>query len=206
MQAAPAPSDEMRYQLCVGDGTARLKLAETELTLSDEGIAYALDGRSGLRRFADLRGMRLQAVNGGPRAPWEALAELTFAAGRPLCVHSNGPWGKDDPQRDKAFIAFVEDLHRRLVTGGHDHVAFRRGIPEGRHNFLIGVALVAGVVFGGAGLMVLYIWLSGKARFLEVAGPLGGLGGFGFWIWNSVARSAPGTYDPRHLPRDVFPE
>jgi hypothetical protein len=206
MQAAPAPSDETRYQLCVGDGAARFKLVETELTLSDEGIAYRLDDRSGLRRFADLRSVRLQAVNQGQRSPWEAMAELTFAAGRPLFVHSNGPWGGDDRQLDKAFIAFVEDLHRRLVAGGHGHVAFRRGIPEGRHRFLIAVALVAAVVFGGAGLMVLYIWLSGKARFLEVAGPLGGLGGFGYWIWISVTRSAPGTYDPRQLPRDVFPE
>ena len=206
MQAAPAPSDETRYLLCVDNGTARFKLAETELTLGDEGIAYALDGRSGLRRFADLRGVRLQAVNRGQRAPWEALAELTFAAGLPLNVHSSGPWGGDDPQRDKAFVAFVEDLHGRLVAGGHGPIAFRRGIPEGRHRVLIGVALVAAVVFGGAGLMVLYIWLSGKARFLEVAGPLGGLGMFGFWIWISVVRSAPGSYDPRHLPRDVYPE
>lgn len=206
MQAAPAPSDETRYTLCVGDGAARLKLAETELTLSDEGIAYELDGRSGLRPFANLMSVRLQAVNGGPRAPWEAQAELIFSAGRPLFVHSSSRWGADDPQRDTDFIAFVEDLHRRLVAGGHGHVAFRRGITEGRYRFLIGVALVAAVVFGGAGLLVLYIGLSGKAGFFEVAAPLFGLGGFGFWIGNSVTRSAPGTYDPNHLPRDVFPE
>ncbi|CAH1681254.1 conserved hypothetical protein [Hyphomicrobiales bacterium] len=206
MQAAPAPADEMRYTLCVGNGTARLKLAETELTLNDEGIAYELDGRSGLRPFAKLLALRLQAVNGGPRAPWEALAELSFSGGRPLFVHSSSPWGVDDPQRDAVFIAFIEDLHRRLLAGGHGQVAFRRGIPEGRHRFLVGVALVAAILFGGAGLLVLYIWLSGKAGFLEVAGPLVGLGGFGFWIWNSVARTAPGSYDPGSLPRDILPE
>lgn len=206
MQAAPAPSDEMRYTLCVGDGAARLKVAEAELTLTDEGIAYELDGRSGLRSFAKLTGVRLQAVNGGPRSPWEALAELTFSSGRPLFVHSSGPWGVDDPQRDTVFIAFVEDLHRRLVAGGSAHITFRRGIPEGRHRFLIAVALIAAVIFGGAGLLVLYIGLSGKAGFFEIVGPLIGLGGFGFWIWGSVARSAPGSYDPSHLPRDVFPE
>ena len=206
MQAEPAPSNETRYTLCVGDGAARLKLAEAELTLSDDGIAYELDGRSGLRRFADLRSVRLQAVNGGPRSPWEALAEMTFAAGLPLVVHSSGAWGTDAPERDGIFIAFVEDLHRRLVAGGHGHVAFRRGIPEGRHRFLIVVALIAAVVFGGAGLMVLYIGLSGRAGFFEVIGPLIGVGGFGFWIWGSVVKSAPGSYDPRHLPRDVFPE
>ena len=54
--------------------------------------------------------------------------------------------------------------------------------------------------------LVLYIGLSGRAGFFEIAGPLFGLGGLGFWIWSSVARSAPGSYDPRHLPRDVFPE
>lgn len=206
MQAAPAPSDEMRYTLCVGDGAARLKLAETQLTLDDAGISYELDGRSGLRPFAKLTSVRLQAVNGGPRSPWEALAELSFSSGRPLFVHSSSPWGVDDPQRDTVFIAFVEELHRRLVASGPAHIAFRRGIPEGRHRFLVAVALFAAVIFGGAGLLVLYIGLSGKAGFFEVVGPLIGLGGFGFWIWGSVARSAPGSYDPRHLPRDVFPE
>lgn len=206
MQAEPAPSSETRYNLCVGDGAARLKLAETELTLSDDGIAYELDGRSGLRPFANLTSVRLQAVGGGPRSAWEASAELTFRAGRPLFVHSSGAWGTDDARRDADFIAFIEDLHQRLIAGGHGHVAFRRGIPEGRHRALIVVALIAAVVFGGAGLMVLYIGLSGKAGFFEVAGPLFALGGFGFWIWNSVVRNAPGTYDPKHLPRDVFPE
>nr|WP_047580943.1 hypothetical protein [Methylobacterium sp. ZNC0032] len=206
MQAEPAPSHETRYTLCVGNGVGRLKLAEVELTLGDEGIAYELDGRSGLRPFANLASVRLQAVHGGPRSPWEALAELAFSSGRPLFVHSSSPWGADDPERDTVFIAFIEDLHRRLVAGGHDHVAFRRGIPEGRYRFLIAVALIAAVVFGGAGLLVLYIALSGKAGFFEVAGPLIGVCGFGLWIWNSVTRSRPGTYDPRHLPRDVFPE
>ena len=55
MQAEPAPSSETRYTLCVGDGAARLKLAEAELTLSDDGIAYELDGRSGLRPFGPIR-------------------------------------------------------------------------------------------------------------------------------------------------------
>jgi hypothetical protein len=206
MQAAPAPSDETRYTLCVGNGAARLKLAETELTLSDEGIAYELDGRSGLRPFAKLLGVRLQAVHGGRRSPWEAMAELSFSGGRPLFVHSSSPWGADDPERDAIFVAFIEDLHRRLVAGGHGHVTFRRGIPEGRHRFLIGVALVAAVLFGGAGLLVLHIGLSGKAGFFEVAGPLFGLGAFGFWIFSTVTRTAPGTYDPRRLPPDVFPE
>ena len=70
----------------------------------------------------------------------------------------------------------------------------------------ISFALIAAVIFGGAGLMVLYIGLSGRAGFFEIIGPLIGVGGFGFWIWASVVKSAPGSYDPRHLPRDVFPE
>lgn len=206
MSPAAEPAPETRYTLCVGNGVGRLKLAEAELALSGEGIAYELDGRSGLRPFAKLTSVRLQAVHGGPRSPWEALAELTFSSGRPLFVHSSSPWGADDPERDTVFIAFIADLHRRLVAGGHGHVAFRRGIPEGRYRFLLAVALIGTVIFGGAGLLVLYIAFSGKAGFFEVAGPLLGLGGFGFWIWNSVTRSTPGSYDPRHLPRDVFPE
>lgn len=206
MQPASIPESEARYRLCVSNGSVRLKQAETELTLSEEGVSYELDGRAGLRAFSDLRVVRLQAVNGGPRSPWEALAELTFARGLPLTVLSSGPWGTDAPERDGVFVAFVEDLHRRLTTGGHGHVTFRRGIPEGRHRFMLVVAMAGAILFGGAGLLVLYIGLSGKAGFFEVAGPLIGVVGFGIWIWNSVARTAPGTYDPRHLPRDIFPE
>lgn len=206
MQAAPGPGSATRYRLRADAGGVRFKQGETELTLSDEGIAYELDGRSGLRRFADLRGVCLQAVSGGQRSRWEALAELTFAAGLPLIVHSSGAWGVDEPERDRSFVAFVEDLHRRLLAGGHGHVAFRRGIPEGRHRFLIGFVLLATVIFGGAALFALSIGLSGRAGFLEVAVPLFVLGGFGAWMWISVARSAPGTYDPRRPPRDVLPE
>ncbi len=206
MQPASAPTPETTYRLCVGTASLRLKQAETELTLSDEGIAYELEGRSGLRSFADLRGVRLQAVHGGPRSPWEALAELTFARGLPLTVLSSSPWGADDPERDTVFIAFVQDLHQRLVDGGHGHVAFRRGIPEGRHRVMIGVVVLCGLLFGGAGLMVLGIGLSGKAGFFEIIGPLAGVVAICAWIWISVAKAAPGSYDPRHLPHDVLPE
>lgn len=205
MHQVPTPSTETRHRVCVGAGGVRLKHAETELTLSDEGIAYELEGRAGLRRFADLRSVRLQAVNVGPEENWGALAELSFARGLPLTVLSSGPWGTNDPERAGVFAAFVEDLHRRLIAGGHRKIAFRRGLHDGRHRFLLGVAIIGTVIFGGAGLLVLYIWLSGKAGFLQVVGPLAGLGVFGGWIWNSVARTAPGTYDPCCLPGDIYP-
>jgi len=206
MEPARAPATQTSYRLCVGTGQVRVKHAESELALSDEGIAYELEGRGGLRSFTDLRGVRLQAVNGGPRAPWEALAELTFARGLPLFVYSSGSWGTDDPERDAVFVAFLEDLHRRLLAGEHHQVVFRRGISESRHQVMIVVTILAAILFGGAGLLVLYIGLSGKAGFFEVLGPLIGLIGFGMWIWRSLERTAPGSYDPRQLPRDVFPE
>ncbi len=45
MSPAAEPAPETRYPLCVGNGVGRFKLAEAELTLSGEGIAYELDGQ-----------------------------------------------------------------------------------------------------------------------------------------------------------------
>jgi len=202
---AVAHGPETHFDLAISDGGMRLKLAEARLTLSDEGISYTLDGRAGLRAYANLRSVRIQAVHGGKNSPWEAMIELVFDRGKPLYVHSSSPWGANDPARDPVFIAFVEDLHRRIPATDAARIQFRRGIPEARHQFMFGILVIFLAVFGGAGLWILAKTADGTIPVLEVLFPLAGLVGFGIWIWVSIEKSRPGIYSPDRLPRDLFP-
>jgi hypothetical protein len=196
---------DAHFDLAISDGGMRLKLAEARLTLSDEGISYTLDGRGGLRAFSNLRSVRMQAVHGGKNSPWEAAIELVFDRGKPLFIHSSSPWGADDPGRDPVFIAFAEELHRRIPAADAARIRFLRGVPEGRHRFMLGVLVVFLIVFGGAGLLILFKTADGTIPVLEMLFPMAGLVGFGAWIYQSIEKSRPGVYSPDKLPRDLFP-
>jgi hypothetical protein len=198
-------SSEAHFDLAISDGGMRLKLAEARLTLSDDGISYTLDDLSGLRAYANLRSVRMQAVHGGKNSPWEALIELVFDRGKPLVVHSASPWGGDDPARDPVFIAFVEELHRRIPAADAARIRFLRGVSEGRHKVMEAVWIVFLAVFGGAGALILYKTLDGTIPVLEMLFPVAGLVGFGFWIHQSIEKAKPGDYRPDALPRDLFP-
>jgi len=200
------PREAADYDLAVGDGAMRLKLAETRLTLSDEGIRYALDGRDGLRSYSQLRSVRIQAIHGAKGTPWEAMIELAFDRGLPLQVHSGTPLGGNDPERDPVFIAFVEDLHRRIPPQDAARIRFLRGVPEGRHHVLQIALVIVLIVFGGAGGFILLKTAGGSIPVVEMLFPMLALIGFGMWVWHSVEKSKPGTYRPDRLPRDLFPE
>ncbi len=183
----------------------RLKHAEVAVTLSDEGISYELDGRRGLRPFADIESIRIQALHGGKNAPWESMMELTFRRGLPLSVYSTSPWGTNDPARDVGYVAFAEDLHRRIPQAERGRIRFLRGVSEGRHQVMIGALVLFMLVFGGAGLFLLWIAVSKDGSALEALGALAGIVMFGGWIVQSGRKARPGIYDPARLPRDIFP-
>lgn len=205
MASAPAVAPEAAYELCASNGDFRWKLAEVRLVLSDAGISYSLDGASGLRPWAHLTGVRIQAMHGNRTTHWEAAIELSFSRGRPLIVHSAAAFGRDDPQHDLDFVAFVEELHRRLPPEDVARIAFRRGVPENRHRVLIAIMAFALALFGGGLLLVLLKVLDGTipatAAFFPAAASLGVIA----WFVTTVLKSRPSAYDPRHLPRDLYP-
>jgi hypothetical protein len=206
MAAKSEPSAPLAYDLCVRGEGFRLKHAEVAVTLSDEGISYELDGRRGLRAFGDIESIRIQALHGGKNAPWESMMELRFRRGLPLTIYSTSPWGTNDPARDVGFVAFAEDLHRRIPQAERGRIRFLRGVSEGRHQVMIGALVLFMLVFGGAGLFLLWIAVSRDGSALEVLGALAGIVMFGAWIVQSIRKAKPGTYDPDQLPRDIFPQ
>lgn len=134
------------------------------------------------------------------------MIELVFDRGPPLQVHSGTPLGGNDPERDPVFIAFVEDMHRRIPAQDAARIGFLRGVPEGRHRVLQVALIVFLVVFGGAGGFILLKTAGGTIPVVEMPFPMLALIGFGVWIRHSVETSKPGTYRPDRLPTDLFPE
>jgi hypothetical protein len=198
MDPQPDPPDETRYRLCVRTTNFPWKRTEVELGLSDAGIDYALDGRSGLRPYSGLTGIRLQLLS--PR-PWIGLVELRFAKGLPLFVDSQAPDRAVGPERDRAYTDFVTELHRRLAPDDRRRIAFRRGISPMRHKIVIaGTAVMAAPL-----LVVLLLVLAGRAPIGDALWPLVG-GGVLVAGFAGLARTTrPGSYDPERLPADLVP-
>lgn len=203
----PEPSTARVYRLCAKEPGFRMKLSEATITVEEDRIVYLLDGAQTTRRFADLRSIRIQSLPGaGKGADWEAAIILDFGMGRILTVSSASPWGYDDPGRDPTFIAFVKDVHARLAPVELRRIKFYRGADPSRHRMMqIGAALFV-VLFGGTGLLIIGVVVSGKGGFLEGLSSLVGIGGFGYWIYAQMEKHKPGTYDPKSLPVDLFPE
>lgn len=203
----PASTDSnSAYKLCVQGKGFRLKNPDTTLTLSDDGISYELDGRSGLRPFAQLRSVRLQSVSPGRNHPFESTLELIFERGLPLTVLSNSPYGTDDKKRDRHFVAFVEDLHRRLSLREHSHIRFLFGVPESQSRLTPVSLTVLLLVVGVVSTPVVAPLLRRGGSAFDILAALIGLVAIGWFILRSRERNRPGVYDPRHPPRHLYPE
>ena len=187
---------ETRYEFAIkGDGPTFF-LTDSELILSDEGVSYSLKGRSGLRAFSALKGVRLQLLAARPRM---AVIELQFMRGPSLFVYSKVQAGQVR-ERNRAFAAFVRDLHQRLSADDKRRIAFRRGITPLRHRIVIGST----AIFAALLIFLLGGMVSGQFSLGEIVAPAAGCGVFIAGFYGLIATTRPGTYDPDHLPGDLL--
>jgi hypothetical protein len=199
MDPMPPARDEARFDLCIGRAGRFAKRTETTLVLTDEGIDYRLDSRSGLRPYAGLKVIQIQITS--PEPHLAALVQLHFARGWPLVVHSSMPDGGMSPERSRTFVAFLTELHRRLAPQDRARIAFRSGVSRIRHIVLsVGAVMIAAPV-----VFLLLLTLLGRVPIAEAIWPLipAGLLAAGFIklaIW-----TRPGTYSPDRLPDGLLP-
>jgi hypothetical protein len=199
MDPLQTSNEETRFLLWISSaGHALATPAETDLVLSDDGISYALDGRSGKRPYTGLTGIRLQLLS---PTPWIVLAQLDFLKGRPLFVYSRRPGHETSRERDRDFVGFIGDLHRRLTLEDRARVAFRRGLSPLRHKIII----VCAAIFAAMPLTLLGLALAGKASLSAMFWPLFSSGLLAAGMANLVRTTWPGSYDPEHLPSDLVP-
>lgn len=199
MEPGPAAPDEARYDLCIGQPGRFAKRSDATLRLTDAGIDYALDGRSGLRPYAGLKALRIQLFSPAPHL--SALIQLDFIKGWPLVVHSSTLDGQIAEGRSRAFVDFLADLHRRLSPQDRARIVFRRGFSPVRHLVItIGAVVIAAPTFGLLLLALLGQVPIGKAIWPGIPGALLAAGFLKLAFW-----SRPGSYDPERLPDGLWP-
>jgi hypothetical protein len=187
---------DTRYEFAIkGDGL-HFFLTDTELLLSDEGILYSYKGRSGLRPFSGLKGIRLQVL---AAKPWMGVVELTFMRGASLFVYSKVQAGGGQ-ERNQAFAAFIGDLHQRLSVDDKKRIVFRRGITPVRHWLVIACTFPFVAVLVVAIGMVLF----GPVPLREALFPILAFAGFTAGFCGLIKTTWPGVYDPDDLPRDLL--
>jgi len=199
MEPGSAAPDEVRYELCIGQPGRFAKRSDATLRLTDDGIDYALEGRSGLRPFAGLRAVRIQLFSPAPHL--SALIQLDFIKGWPLVVHSSTLDGQISEERSRRFVAFVADLHRRLTPQDRARIVFRRGFSPARHLVIAVAAMVIAVPTFGLLLMALIGQVPiGTAVWPGIPGGLLAAGFLKLAFW-----SRPGSYEPERLPDGLRP-
>lgn len=199
MEPVPSARDEARFDLCVRRDGSVLKRTPTTLVISDAGIDYAIDGRSGLRPYSGLRSIRIQLTSPAPHL--SARAQLDFARGRPLFVYSHTPGGEISPEQSRVFVAFLMELHYRLGPQDRARIAFRSGVSPIRHKVL----LVCSLVIAAPVVFLLGLALVGQVPLGKVIWPIipGGLLAAG--LIKAALWSRPGSYSPGQLPDGLGP-
>lgn len=192
-----ASRPENRYELPIKGSGPFFRLTDAELVISDKGVSYALNGRSGLRPFAGLRHVRLQLLS--PYPSWMAVLEMRFMRGEPLFVYSKVRAGQQQ-QRSEAFTAFVTDMHGRLSADDKKRIVFQRGISPARHRLVIGCTAIFAVVL----VLLAGIALAGRASFTDVLVPMIGCSVFVAGFCNLIITTRPGAYDPDNIPDDLL--
>lgn len=199
MEPVPPPRDEARFDLCIGRAGRFAKRTESTLVLTEDGIDYQLDGRSGLRPYAGLKLIQIQMTL--PEPHLAALVELHFTRGWPLVVHSSTLDGGMSPQRSRSFVAFLVELHRRLGPQDRARIAFRSGVSRARHIVLsVGAAVIAAPF-----AFVLLLTLTGRVPIAESIWPLVAGGALAAGFIKLAIWTTPGTYSPDRLPEGLQP-
>jgi len=199
----PTPSsaaERKNYNLYVRAGEAKFSWRNPEpgVSLSDDGIAWSADDRQPEARLSDIAEVHLQTGSIGQNII--ASCRLRFRDGSTLLVASNNGYGLQDDAHDKAYCAFVQDLHARLAAGKETPIAFTAGFSDARYRFGKIVIVVAALFFLVTPAVLLLIMPS-----WQMIWTLGG-GAVLLWPLYRVMRAdAPRIYDPQQVPPELMP-
>jgi hypothetical protein len=166
------------------------------VTLSDDGIAWSVDGRDDHAAFANIRTIHLQS--GGDWRNTIDQCRLEFADGMSLAVTNGNSLGMPEDRQIPLYRAFVRDLHRRAVAA-NTAIRFSAGYPPGRYWTVFVGAILLGLMFVGIPLVMLIITADMKILALLLTGC--------FFCWplaKMVRNNAPRDYSPNSLPDELL--
>lgn len=200
MQTFSSVAGRKNYDLYVRGGEAKFSWRNPApgVSLSDDGIVWSADDRQREARLRDIAEVHLQTGSIGQNII--ASCRLRFRDGSTLLVASNNRYGLQDDAHDKAYCAFVKDLHARLAALKDAQAAFTAGFSNARYRFGKVVIVVAALFFLVTPAVLLLIMPS-----WQMIWTLGG-GVVLLWpLYRVMKADAPRIYDPRQVPPELMP-
>jgi hypothetical protein len=193
-------ADRKNYDLYFRSGAAKFSWRNSApgVSLSDDAIVWTADGQEQQARLGDIAEVHLQTGSVGRNLI--ASCRLRFRDGSTLLIASNNGYGLQDDVHDKAYRAFVQDLHGRLAARTDTQIAFTSGFSAARYRFGKVVIVVAGLFFLVTPVVLLLItgaWQMIWALFLGVSL---------LWpVYRVMRADAPRVYDPQQVPPELMP-
>jgi hypothetical protein len=200
MQTLSSVAGRKNYDLYFRSGAAKFSWRNSApgIGLSDDALIWTADGREQQAQLGDIAEVHLQTGSVGRNMI--ASCRLGFRDGSTLLIASNNGYGLQDDAHDKAYRAFVQDLHARLAARTDTPIAFTAGFSAARYRFGKVVIVVAALFFLVTPAVLLLItgaWQMIWALFLGVSL---------LWPLCRVMRAdAPRVYDPRQVPPKLMP-
>ena len=173
--------------------------AAHQFNLTEEGLSWRFAGRSGVWGYADIAAIRLSYRPVSMQAR-RFRADLHHVNGSRLVIISTS-WQTAAlmaPQ-DKDYRVFVVALHERMANAG-SNAKLSGGL--GRRIYAAGVALLALVGVGMAGLLVRALAIG---EFAGAAFLVGFAALFGWQVGGFVRRNRPVAYTFGYIPETLLP-
>jgi hypothetical protein len=173
--------------------------AMREFKLSEDGIDWAVGAVSGHIPYRNIRRLRM-SYRPNSMQSHRFLTEL-WGEGVPRLKIASSSWKSmvEQERLDRAYSAFVRELHRR-VSKAAPSARFEKG--QSPFLYWPGLVIFTGVALGLAALVVRAL----QAGTYAGAAFIGAF--FAFYLWHStnfLRRNRPGRYDADALPKDVMP-
>lgn len=200
MQTASSVADRKSYDLYFRSGAAKFSWRNSApgVSLSDDALVWTADGREQQARLGDIAEVHLQTGSVGRNMI--ASCRLRFRDGSTFLIASNNGYGLQDDAHDKAYRAFVQNLHARLAARKDTQVAFTAGFSAARYRFGKVAIVAAGLFFLVTPTVLLLItgaWQMIWALFLGVSL---------LWpVYRVMRAAAPRVYDPQQVPSELMP-
>jgi hypothetical protein len=169
------------------------------ITVSDDGLAWTVDGRDNTVAFGDIVAVHLQTAALGNAQQIIDQCKIEFANGAALNISNTGTSGLPKAEQTPIYRDFVLDLHARLVAHEHGAIRFTAGMAPWRYKGLLVTMIIAGILFLAVPFVLVLV--TGDLHGLWLM--LGGLG-LGWPLVKLLQNNTPRDYTPDRLPDELL--
>jgi hypothetical protein len=169
------------------------------ITVSDSGIAYAVNDSTRTAAFTDIAAIHLRTAALGNASNVLDQCRIEFNDGGAITISNAASNGLPKDAQTKIYRDFVRDLHGRLVASGPDAIRFTAGMSSGRYKGALVTMIVAGLFFIVTPLGITIVTGDPHALIPMAMGAL--------LIWpfmRLISNNTPRNYTPDALPDELM--